>query len=127
MQEYFFNIEDVFSEQLHLTVWDSDFGLTDDFLGQLSLPLSEVYDAEHRSVDTWYTLGPRKAKEVVSGESRLSWPDSYKRQRIASGNMAPIGKSPTAEQASKRLGVIPLKDTLSFSRIYFFSFISAYL
>jgi Ca2+-dependent lipid-binding protein len=79
MQEYFFIVEDVFSEQLHLTVWDSDFGLTDDFLGQLSLPLSEVYDTEHRSVDTWYTLEPRKAKEVVSGEFRSSWRGSCTR------------------------------------------------
>ncbi|GBG72455.1 hypothetical protein CBR_g12029 [Chara braunii] len=69
-EEFIFAVEDI-SEVLHLSIWDEDY-MTDDFLGQVDIPLSDVVKADGQVLPpTWYPLQKRKSTSKISGEIRL--------------------------------------------------------
>ncbi|CAM8890299.1 unnamed protein product [Rhodiola kirilowii] len=58
-EEFNFRVEDL-SEELLISVMDEDKYFNDDFIGQLKVPVSDVFDNELKSLDTaWYSLKPK--------------------------------------------------------------------
>ncbi|GAU50961.1 hypothetical protein TSUD_378940 [Trifolium subterraneum] len=73
-EEFSFKVDDL-KEELLISVMDEDKFLIDDFVGQLKVPMSLVFDEEIKSLGTaWYTLQPKskKSKNKESGELRMS-------------------------------------------------------
>lgn len=61
-EEFSFRVDDL-SEDLIVSVLDEDRYFNDDFVGQLKVPISRVFDAEAKSLGTtWYTLHPKTKK-----------------------------------------------------------------
>lgn len=61
-EEFTFWVEDL-SEDLVVSVLDEDRYFNDDFVGQLKLPVSQVFDAEDKSLGTtWHKLHPKNKK-----------------------------------------------------------------
>uniref|UniRef100_A0ACD5ZVM5 Uncharacterized protein n=1 Tax=Avena sativa TaxID=4498 RepID=A0ACD5ZVM5_AVESA len=73
-EEFAFRVGDL-KEELLLSVVDEDKYFSDDFLGQVKVPLSAVLDADNRSLGTqWYQLQPKSKKSKIRdyGEVRLT-------------------------------------------------------
>ncbi|KAL3687800.1 hypothetical protein R1sor_014109 [Riccia sorocarpa] len=71
-EEFVFNVSDL-DEELKVTVWDED-RFTDDFLGQIKIPVSLVLNADKQIItNRWFPLQKRseKSKNEVSGEIKL--------------------------------------------------------
>lgn len=61
-EEFSFRVDDL-NEELVISVMDEDKFLIDDFVGQLKVPISLVFDEEIKSLGTsWYTLQPKGKK-----------------------------------------------------------------
>ncbi|MBA0839715.1 hypothetical protein Goarm_005418, partial [Gossypium armourianum] len=61
-EEFSFKVEDL-NEELLITVLDEDKYFNDDFVGQLKVSVSQVFDAHNKSLGTvWYSLHPRNKK-----------------------------------------------------------------
>jgi hypothetical protein len=61
-EEFAFRVGDL-GEELRISVVDEDKYFSDDFLGQVKVPLSAVLDADGRSLGTqWYRLMPKSSK-----------------------------------------------------------------
>ncbi|KAE9591544.1 hypothetical protein Lal_00039054 [Lupinus albus] len=89
-EEFSFRVDDL-NEELVISVMDEDKFLIDDFVGQLKVPMSLVFDEEIKSLGTaWYSLQPKskKIKNKESGEVRLS---IYFSQKIASVDSNGVG------------------------------------
>lgn len=57
-----FKVEDL-NDELVICVLDEDKFFSDDFVGQLKIPISQVFDADNGSLGTtWYTLLPKNKK-----------------------------------------------------------------
>jgi Ca2+-dependent lipid-binding protein len=68
-EEFSFKVDDL-KEELLISVMDEDKFLIDDFVGQLKVPMSLVFDEEIKSLGTaWYSLQPKskKSKNKESG------------------------------------------------------------
>lgn len=73
-EEFCFWVEDL-SDDLLVSVLDEDKYFNDDFVGQLKLPVSSVFDAPDKSLGTaWYSLQPKtnKKSKKECGEILLS-------------------------------------------------------
>ncbi|KAF8410889.1 hypothetical protein HHK36_003426 [Tetracentron sinense] len=73
-EDFSFRVEDL-KEELIVSVMDEDKYFNDDFVGQLKVPVSQVFDAENKSLGTvWYTLQPKnkKSKNRDCGEILLT-------------------------------------------------------
>ncbi|XP_047182304.1 C2 and GRAM domain-containing protein At1g03370 isoform X1 [Vigna umbellata] len=73
-EEFSFRVDDL-NEELVISVMDEDKFFNDDFVGQLKVPISIVFEEEIKSLGTaWYSLQPKskKSKNKESGEIRLS-------------------------------------------------------
>nr|KYP62815.1 Protein kinase C alpha type [Cajanus cajan] len=73
-EEFSFKVDDL-NEELVISVMDEDKFFNDDFVGQLKVPVSLVFEEEIKSLGTaWYSLLPKskKSKNKESGEIRLS-------------------------------------------------------
>eukprot|EP00897_Mesotaenium_endlicherianum_P005083 jgi/Mesen1/4602/ME000232S03854 len=73
-QDFYFKVASPVHDTLQLTVWDEDY-LTADFLGQVSLPLVNVHNAESKMLPaSWYRLQKKNAKSrsKISGEICLA-------------------------------------------------------
>ncbi|KAI4371607.1 hypothetical protein MLD38_009935 [Melastoma candidum] len=69
-----FRVEDL-KDDLLIAVLDEDKYFSDDFVGQVKIPVSSVFDAENGSLGTaWYALQPKnkKSKHKDCGEILLS-------------------------------------------------------
>ncbi|XP_021902293.1 C2 and GRAM domain-containing protein At1g03370 [Carica papaya] len=61
-EEFSFRVEDL-NEELVISVLDEDKYFNDDFVGQIKIPVSQVFDAENKSLGTvWYPLQPKNKK-----------------------------------------------------------------
>ncbi|XP_068637413.1 C2 and GRAM domain-containing protein At1g03370-like isoform X2 [Aristolochia californica] len=61
-EEFSFRVEDL-NEELTVSVLDEDKYFNDDFLGQLKVPVSNVFDAENKTLGlAWYPLQPKNKK-----------------------------------------------------------------
>lgn len=72
-EDFVFIVEEE-AEELHVVVWDED-RFTDDFLGQVRIPVASVLDADNNILSrVWYPLQKRseKSKTTVSGMSKSS-------------------------------------------------------
>ncbi|KAI4296073.1 hypothetical protein L6164_036062 [Bauhinia variegata] len=71
-EEFSFRVDDL-NEELVVSVMDEDRYFNDDFMGQLKVPISLVFDEEIKSLGTaWYTLQPKNKKSKKDcGEIRL--------------------------------------------------------
>lgn len=72
-EEFSFRVGDL-NEELIISVLDEDKYFSDDFLGQIKIPLAKVLDAENLTLGTqWYQLQPKskKAKLKDCGNSAL--------------------------------------------------------
>ncbi|GAB4830717.1 hypothetical protein Ancab_004750 [Ancistrocladus abbreviatus] len=68
--EFCFRVDDL-SDELLISVMDEDKYFNDDFLGQVKVPISHVFDAEDKSLGTaWYCLQPKskRSKNKDCGE-----------------------------------------------------------
>ncbi|ONK69345.1 uncharacterized protein A4U43_C05F21890 [Asparagus officinalis] len=66
-EEFSFRVGDL-SEELAISVLDEDKYFNDDFLGQVNIPLSKVFDSESLSLGTqWYQLQPKNKKSKLKG------------------------------------------------------------
>ncbi|KAJ1428627.1 VASt domain [Sesbania bispinosa] len=73
-EEFSFRVDDL-NDELVIYVMDEDKFFNDDFVGQLKVPISLVFEEEIKSLGTsWYTLQPKskKSKNREPGEIRLS-------------------------------------------------------
>uniref|UniRef100_A0A1D1XGT2 C2 and GRAM domain-containing protein At1g03370 n=1 Tax=Anthurium amnicola TaxID=1678845 RepID=A0A1D1XGT2_9ARAE len=74
-EEFSFRVDDL-SEELTVLVMDEDKYFNDDFVGQLKVPVSAVFDAEKKTLGTaWYALQPKNSKKSKyrdCGEIRLT-------------------------------------------------------
>ncbi|CAI0374206.1 unnamed protein product [Linum tenue] len=73
-EEFSFKVEDL-KEELVICVLDEDKYFNDDFVGQLKIPVSKVFDSENKSLGTsWYSLKPKtkKPKNKDCGEILLT-------------------------------------------------------
>lgn len=72
-EEFCFKVEDL-DEELLVSVLDEDKYFNDDFVGQLKVPVSRVFDSPEKSLGpTWYPLQPKnkKSKNKDCGEILL--------------------------------------------------------
>lgn len=61
-EEFTFKVEDL-KEELLVSVLDEDKYLIDDFVGQIKVPVSRVFDSDDKSLGTaWYSLQPKTKK-----------------------------------------------------------------
>uniref|UniRef100_A0A5B7ALW6 C2 and GRAM domain-containing protein n=1 Tax=Davidia involucrata TaxID=16924 RepID=A0A5B7ALW6_DAVIN len=61
-EEFSFRVEDL-KEELVISVLDEDKYFNDDFVGQIKVPVSQVFDADSKSLGTaWYSLLPKNKK-----------------------------------------------------------------
>ncbi|KAK6791167.1 hypothetical protein RDI58_010248 [Solanum bulbocastanum] len=61
-EEFAFKVDDL-KEELIISVLDEDKYFNDDFVGQIKFPVSQVFDANDKSLGTaWYTLQPKHKK-----------------------------------------------------------------
>ena len=61
-EEFSFRVDDL-KEELLFSVLDEDKYFQDDFVGQVKVPVSRVFDGENNSLGTaWYPLQPRNKK-----------------------------------------------------------------
>ena len=61
-EEFSFRVEDL-NEELLVSVLDEDKYFSDDFVGQVKVPVSRIFDAESKSLETaWYPLQPKNRK-----------------------------------------------------------------
>ncbi|MCL7043837.1 hypothetical protein MKW94_011482 [Papaver nudicaule] len=73
-EDFSFRVDDL-NEELLISVFDEDKFMTHDFIGQLKFPISEIFDAENKTLGTyWYTLQPRNktSKNKECGEILLT-------------------------------------------------------
>ncbi|KAF3451905.1 hypothetical protein FNV43_RR08001 [Rhamnella rubrinervis] len=73
-EEFTFKVEDL-HEELLISVLDEDKYFNDEFVGQLRVPIGQVFDADNKSLGTaWYPLQPKnkKSKNRDCGEILLS-------------------------------------------------------
>ncbi|KAL3521797.1 hypothetical protein ACH5RR_014631 [Cinchona calisaya] len=73
-EEFSFRVDDL-KEEVVISVLDEDKYFNDDFVGQIKVPISRVFDAPDKSLGTaWYTLRPKnkKAKNKDCGEILLT-------------------------------------------------------
>ncbi|KAL0353336.1 UNVERIFIED_CONTAM: C2 and GRAM domain-containing protein [Sesamum angustifolium] len=73
-EEFTFKVDDL-KEELLISVLDEDKYFNDDFVGQIKVPVSQVFEAEDKTLGTtWYTLQPKnkKAKNKECGEILLT-------------------------------------------------------
>lgn len=64
-EEFAFRVVDL-KDELVVVVVDEDRYFSDDFLGQVRVPLSAVLDADNRSLGTqWYQLLPKSKKSKI--------------------------------------------------------------
>ncbi|KAF8779134.1 hypothetical protein HU200_002807 [Digitaria exilis] len=85
-EEFAFRVGDL-RDQLIVSVLDEDCYFSDDVLGQVKVPLTDVLDADNRSLGTqWYQLQPKskKAKLKDCGEIQLC---VYLAQSYSEGTM----------------------------------------
>lgn len=67
-EEFSFRVDDL-KEELLISVLDEDKYFNDDFVGQIRVPVSRVFDAPDKSLGTaWYTLQPKHNKKPKSKE-----------------------------------------------------------
>ncbi|XP_048225606.1 C2 and GRAM domain-containing protein At1g03370 [Ricinus communis] len=72
-EEFSFRVDDL-NEEIVISVLDEDKYFNDDFVGQLKVPISIIFDADNKSLGTtWYTLQPKnkKSKHKDCGEILL--------------------------------------------------------
>ncbi|CAH9072078.1 unnamed protein product [Cuscuta epithymum] len=61
--EFTFRVEDL-KEELVIAVLDEDKYFNDDFIGQIKIPISRVFEAPDKSLGTsWYSLHPKSKKD----------------------------------------------------------------
>lgn len=61
-EEFGFRVDDL-NEELLVCVLDEDKYFNDDFVGQLKVPVSRVFDSDDKSIGpTWYPLKPKNKK-----------------------------------------------------------------
>lgn len=61
-EEFGFRVDDL-NEELLVCVLDEDKYFNDDFVGQLKVPVSRVFDSSDKSIGpTWYPLKPKNKK-----------------------------------------------------------------
>ncbi|KAA8519240.1 hypothetical protein F0562_013496 [Nyssa sinensis] len=61
-EEFTFRVEDL-KEELVISVLDEDKYFNDDFVGQIKVLVSQVFDADNKSLGTaWYSLQPKNKK-----------------------------------------------------------------
>lgn len=73
-EEFGFRVDDL-NEELLVFVLDEDKYFNDDFVGQLRIPVSKVFDSEDKSLGpSWYSLQPKnkKSKNKDCGEILLT-------------------------------------------------------
>ncbi|KAL3850970.1 hypothetical protein ACJIZ3_012852 [Penstemon smallii] len=73
-EEFTFKVDDL-KDELLISVLDEDKYFNDDFVGQIKVPISHVFEAKDKSLGTaWYTLQPRnkKPKNKECGEILLT-------------------------------------------------------
>ena len=70
-EEFLFNVRELEVDVLHITLWDEDMLGQADFLGQITLPVMVVAQAEGMRIPpTWFVLKKKseKSRVFVSGE-----------------------------------------------------------
>ncbi|XP_027338602.1 C2 and GRAM domain-containing protein At1g03370-like isoform X1 [Abrus precatorius] len=96
-EEFSFWVDDL-NEELVISVMDEDKFFNDDFVGQLKVPISLVFEEEIKSLGTaWYSLQPKSKKsknKESAGEVRLSIYFSQKNASMES-NGSPYLLHPT--------------------------------
>lgn len=93
-EEFGFRVDDL-NEELVVYVLDEDKYFNDDFVGQLRVPVSKVFDSEDKSIGPcWYSLQPKnkKSKNKDCGEILLT---IYFSQNNSSVNLNCNGESPS--------------------------------
>lgn len=61
-EEFGFRVDDL-NEELLVSVLDEDKYFNDDFVGQLKVPVSRVFDSDDQSLGpAWYSLQPKNKK-----------------------------------------------------------------
>ncbi|CAM6094736.1 unnamed protein product [Calypogeia fissa] len=99
-EDFFFNVTDL-DDELKVTVWDED-RFTDDFLGQVKIPVADVLDSDKQSISrSWFRLQKRseKSKTPITGEILLdvtlfgrtfsSEDDRQPQARVSTSKVAP--------------------------------------
>ncbi|XP_043815138.1 C2 and GRAM domain-containing protein At1g03370 isoform X3 [Manihot esculenta] len=64
-EEFSLRVEDM-NEEVLISVLDEDKYFNDDFVGQLKVPVSLIFDADNKSLGTaWYALQPKNKKSKI--------------------------------------------------------------
>ncbi|KAK3432289.1 hypothetical protein EUGRSUZ_E03833 [Eucalyptus grandis] len=128
-EEFSFKVDDL-KDELVLTVLDEDRYFNDDFIGQLKIPVSRVFDADNGSLGTaWYCLQPKnkKSKNKECGEIQLaiyfSESSAFSEMNGNEGEVVPVlkrhadlmGESPAASLGSSP-SASPMRDEFSSSK-----------
>eukprot|EP00268_Persea_americana_P049000 TRINITY_DN5216_c1_g1_i2.p1 TRINITY_DN5216_c1_g1~~TRINITY_DN5216_c1_g1_i2.p1 ORF type:complete len:979 (+),score=219.75 TRINITY_DN5216_c1_g1_i2:28-2937(+) len=114
-EEFSFRVEDL-SEELSICVLDEDKYFNDDFVGQLKVPISTVFDAENKSLGTnWYPLMPKskKSKNRDCGEIRLYISLSQNSSLDQMPNVSRSDQEPQEEEAAKLIRESPFESSSS--------------
>ena len=72
-EEFSFRVDDL-NDELVVSVMDEDKYFNDDFVGQVRIPVSLVFDEEIKSLgDAWYSLQPKNKKSKSKECGKLSY------------------------------------------------------
>ncbi|RDX72852.1 C2 and GRAM domain-containing protein, partial [Mucuna pruriens] len=108
-EEFSFKVDDL-NEELVISVMDEDKFFNDDFVGQLKVPISLVFEEEIKSLGTaWYSLQPKtkKSKNKESGEIRLSIYFSQKNASLESNGSGDLLLHPRMVESPSRSSTAP--------------------
>lgn len=86
-EKYEFEIVSPDKAEVQVEVWDEDYLTSDDFMGQLIIPLSEV--PLNQVVDKWYTLQKKKDKDKIKGDIHISMQYYDSKVRLSSMRSRP--------------------------------------
>ncbi|VFQ73000.1 unnamed protein product [Cuscuta campestris] len=122
-EEFIFRVDD-FGDELVISVLDEDKYFNDDFVGQLKVPVSSIFEAPRKSLGTsWYELRPKakKAKNMDCGQILLTLcfsPNNLPTDLLSSRNPAPLPKglddvqsrSPSRSSNANTISPSPIKS-----------------
>ncbi|XP_073302789.1 C2 and GRAM domain-containing protein At1g03370-like isoform X3 [Primulina huaijiensis] len=109
-EEFYFKVDDL-KEELLISVFDEDMFFNDDFIGEVKVPVSWVFEAKDKSLGTiWFSLQPkdRKAKnkdcELTQGVGSVVLEGKLPEEKSSSVDFEELMKS---MEMSDRGGEIP--------------------
>eukprot|EP01119_Soliformovum_irregulare_P011321 TRINITY_DN2824_c1_g1_i2.p1 TRINITY_DN2824_c1_g1~~TRINITY_DN2824_c1_g1_i2.p1 ORF type:complete len:1159 (+),score=442.98 TRINITY_DN2824_c1_g1_i2:49-3525(+) len=105
-QLFTFPVKDAGTAVLSIVCWDKDVNSSDDFMGQIAIPINEI--REKAEMDDWFKLEPHpKKKDFVSGDIHLNLKFREMKHEVSSED-----KAEALKKFHTRFPQIPLEENV---------------